>query len=168
MDKVLYHFFTDDHRRIEDLLDRATADLDHIDMDLYNQFRIGLLTHIKMEEKILFPAAQRGNGGQPIPNAAQLRLDHGALTTLVVPPPTASLLNVLRNLLELHDEVEEKEGGVYDLCEELTKDETAEVLAQLKATTPTPVHPVNEKPYALEAAIRAVERAGYSYAEMSI
>ncbi len=167
MNKVLYHFFTEDHRRIEKILDQATQDINSIDMDLYNDFRIGLLTHIKMEEKILFPAAQKSNGGIPIPNAAQLRLDHGALTTLVVPPPTESLLKVMRTILEIHDEVEEKEGGVYDICESLTKEDTQEILSQLKAVTPTPVHPVNPKPYALEAAIRAVERAGYRYHEMA-
>lgn len=167
MNKILHAFFTKDHRRIEDLLDKATKDLDNIDADLYNQFRVGILTHIKMEEKILFPAAQKGNGGEPIPQAKQLRMDHGAITTLVVPPPTESLLNVLNNLLEIHDEVEEREGGVYDLCEALTKEDTAAIMKQLKATTPTPVHPHNDKPYALEAAIRAVERAGYSYEELA-
>lgn len=167
MNKILYHFFTQDHKRIDSLLEKAIADINNIDWELYHQFRVGLLTHIKMEEKILFPAAQKGNNGEPIPNARQLRLDHGALTSLVVPPPSPTLINVLKNLLDIHDEVEEKEGGVYDLCESLTQENTYSILEELKKTTPVPIHPHNEKPYALEAAIRAVERAGYNYQELS-
>jgi iron-sulfur cluster repair protein YtfE (RIC family) len=57
-----------------------------IDLEYYHQFRTGILKHIKMEEKILFPAAQRANGNIPIPLAAKLRLDHGAITSLMVLP----------------------------------------------------------------------------------
>jgi hypothetical protein len=42
MSKLLYDFFTADHRRIEVLLDRATEDIDNIDEELYHQFRTGL------------------------------------------------------------------------------------------------------------------------------
>ena len=63
MNRQLYHFFTEDHRRIEKLLDLATKNPDEIQMEYYQGFRSGLLTHIKMEEKVLFPAAQKANGG---------------------------------------------------------------------------------------------------------
>jgi iron-sulfur cluster repair protein YtfE (RIC family) len=56
--------FADDHRRLEALLDRATAGSGPIDRELFEQFRAGLLRHIGMEEKVLFPAAQRATGGQ--------------------------------------------------------------------------------------------------------
>ena len=59
MNRELYTFFTDDHRRIEKLFEEATRDKNRVDLDKYYQFRIGLLTHIKMEEKILFVAAQK-------------------------------------------------------------------------------------------------------------
>ena len=90
MNKPLYQFFTKDHRRIEELLDLATKKPDEIQMEYYHRFRAGLLTHIKMEEKILFPAAQKANGGIPVPLAAKLRLDHGAITALMVPRPRRS------------------------------------------------------------------------------
>lgn len=80
MNKPLHKFFTEDHRRIEDLLDKATGNPDEYRMEYYQQFRTGLLTHIKMEEKILFPAAQKANNNVPLPIAARLRLEHGALT----------------------------------------------------------------------------------------
>src|SRR5574338_1710817 len=112
MNKPLYQFFTKDHRRIEELLDRATQNPGEIEMEYYQRFRAGLLTHIKMEEKILFPAVQKANGGIPVPPAAKLRLEHGAITALMVPPPTPSLIKVLRHVLERHDLTEEEPGGM--------------------------------------------------------
>lgn len=163
MNQPLYDFFTKDHERIEKLLDNAVKNPDSIDMEFYNQFRIGLLTHIKMEEKILFPAAQKANGGEPVPMAAELRLEHGAITSLMVPPPTTELVKVIRALLEIHDLKEEEPGGMYEICEALTQSETESILKELHETTEVPVHPPNSKPIALEAAKRALIRAGYDY-----
>ena len=84
MNKVLYDFFTEDHRRIDKFFEESIRDKHQVDLEKYYQFRIGLLTHIKMEEKILFVAAQKANGGEPLPLQAKLRLDHGALTSLMV------------------------------------------------------------------------------------
>ncbi|HNM31527.1 MAG TPA: hemerythrin domain-containing protein, partial [Chitinophagales bacterium] len=72
MNNVLYQFFTNDHRRLEKIFDVATEIESDIKEELYHQFRVGILKHIKMEEKILFPAAQKANGGVPIPLAAKL------------------------------------------------------------------------------------------------
>jgi Hemerythrin HHE cation binding domain. len=84
----LHKFFIDDHRRLEDILNRATMKPDEYEMIAYSQFRAGLLKHIKMEESILFPAVQKARGGVPLPIVAKLRLDHGAFTALLVPPPS--------------------------------------------------------------------------------
>src|SRR5690554_4885057 len=103
MNKPIYDFFTQDHRRIEEILEEAIKDIDNIDLVLYAKFRIELLTHIKMEEKGLFKAAQLANGDKPIPLAKQLRLEHGAITSLMVPPPNPDLIKVLKHILEAHD-----------------------------------------------------------------
>ena len=163
MNKPIYEFFTNDHRRVEALLDTATEDINDIQMDSYHQFRTGLLTHIKMEEKVLFPSAQKANGNNPIPLAAQLRLEHGAITSLMVPPPTPALVKVIQYILDKHDLREEESGGMYDICENLTSNQTQEILEALRNTTPVPLHPHNETPFALEAAKRALLRAGYDY-----
>lgn len=163
MNKPLYRFFADDHRRIEALLDKATEDMNHIQMDYYHQFRTGLLTHIKMEEKILFPAAQMANGNVPVPMAAQLRLEHSAITSLMAPPPNPELVKVLRYLLEQHDLMEEKPDGMYEICEALTHEQTQELLTQLAQVTEVPVLKHNPAGYALDAAKRALARAGYDY-----
>jgi hypothetical protein len=167
MNKPLYHFFTQDHRRIEALLDKATENPEAIDGNYYHQFRTGLLKHIKMEEKILFPAAQKANNGVPLPLAAKLRLDHGAITSLMVVPPTADVVKVLRYVLDKHDLLEEEKGGMYEVCENLAEQETQAILEQLEKTTEVPVHPHNKADYALEAAKRALERAGFNYDEIA-
>ncbi|MCZ2222697.1 MAG: hemerythrin domain-containing protein [Chitinophagales bacterium] len=163
MNKPLYNYFTNDHHRIEGLLEKATENVNEIKEDLYHQFRIGLLKHIKMEEKILFPAAQKANGDMPIPLAAKLRLDHGALTALMVVPPTPDVIKVIKHVLEKHDLLEEEPGGMYDICENLTQSETQSILEQLEQVTEVPVHPHNKADYALGAAKRALERAGFDY-----
>jgi hemerythrin superfamily protein len=163
MNRQLYQFFTEDHRRIDELLDRAIETPGEIRMEYYHRFRAGLLTHIKMEEKILFPAAQQANGGVPVPIAANLRLEHGALTALMVPPPTPSLIKVLRHVLEKHDLTEEEPGGMYDVCAALTQNQTRELLEQLSQVSEVPVHPHHPAAFALEAAKRALARAGYDF-----
>jgi hypothetical protein len=163
MNKPLYQFFTNDHRRIEELLDKAIEDVDSIQMDYYHRFRTGLLKHIKMEEKILFAAALKANGGTPLPLAAKLRLDHGALTSLMVVPPGPQVIKVLRHVLEQHDVLEEQPGGMYDMCEQLTDGETKELLEQLEKVTEVPVQSFNNADYALGAAKRALQRAGFDF-----
>lgn len=166
MNKPIYQFFTNDHQRIDDLLDKATENAAEMQMDYYHQFRTGLLKHIKMEEKVLFPAAQKANGNVALPLAAKLRLDHAALTSLMVVPPSEEVIKVLRYILEKHDLLEEEPGGMYDVCEKLTANETNELLQQLKNVAEVPVHPFNEAGYALDVAKRTLVRAGFDFGEI--
>jgi hypothetical protein len=161
MNKPLY-----DHRRIDELLDKATQNPDNFQMEDYHQFRTGLLKHIKMEEKILFPAAQKANGNVPLPLATKLRLDHGALTALMVVPPSREMIEVLRYVLDKHDLLEEEPDGMYDVCEKLTEGETNTLLQQLEKMAEVPVHPFNEAAYALDVAKRTLLRAGFDYDEI--
>lgn len=167
MNKVLYDFFTNDHRRLEKILEDATQDKEQVDLDKYHQFRVGLLTHIKMEEKILFVAAQKANGGEPLPLQAKLRLDHGALTSLMVCVPTPEVIKAINFILEKHDILEEEAGGMYEACEKLTENETQQILSDLRKVTLVPVHPFNEAPYVIDVAKRSMERAGFNFDEIS-
>jgi hypothetical protein len=90
------------------------------------------------------------------------RLEHGALTALVVPPPTLSVIKVIRHVLK-HDEAEEEPGRLYDVCEALTHGQTQELLDQLTNTKEVPVHPPNSAPVALAPAKRTLVRAGYDF-----
>jgi hemerythrin HHE cation binding domain-containing protein len=151
-----------DHRRLEALLDRATAGPD-VDAQPYAEFRRGLLRHIGMEEKILLPAAQRARGGEPLAAAAKLRLDHGAIAALLVPSPTPAIVGALRAILRDHDAIEEDPGGVYDVCDELLADETDSVLGRLEAAPAVPVHDHVDSELVRAATRRALERAGYDF-----
>lgn len=162
-DTALYGFFTADHRRIETIFEEATIDKNNVDLQKYREFRIGLLTHIKMEEKILFVAAQKANGGEPLPLQAKLRLDHGALTALLVCFPSSEVVNVIDYIMEQHDILEEKHGGMYEACEKLGQLDKQQILEDLKNVTPVPVHPFNEAPYVLDVAKRCVKRAGFDF-----
>ncbi|MET4081803.1 hypothetical protein ABIB40_001754 [Pedobacter sp. UYP30] len=166
MNKPLHQFFTEDHQRIDQLLDKATANPDQIELDYYHRFRTQLLRHIKMEEKILFSAARKADLAVAQNLIPRYRLEHGAITALMVSPPTPLLLGVIRHLLEIHDTAEEEPGGLYDVCEALTQGQTEELLAQLRATEEVPVHPQNPAPIAIESAIRALSRAGYDFYEI--
>jgi len=102
MNKSIHQFFTEDHHRIDMLLNKATEQPEEIKMNYYHQFRTQLLRHFKMEEKILFPAAKKANHAVMQELLPRYRLEHGTLTALMVPQPTLSLIKVIWYILEKH------------------------------------------------------------------
>jgi hypothetical protein len=156
----IHQHLASDHRRLDDLLERAISG-ETINSDAYRQFRAGLLKHISMEEKILLPAAQRLRGGQPLAVAVKLRLDHGALAALLVPAPTRSVISAIRVILKLHNPLEEDPGGMYEQCEELAGAELDKLLRQLQEAPDVRVAPNVESPNVLEMTRRALAKAGY-------
>ena len=159
-------FLSQDHRRLEDLLNQADADAGRIDEACYAQFRAGLLKHIAMEEKILLPAAQRANGGEPLSLAAKLRLDHGALAALLVPTPTPAIIATIRAVLEAHNPLEEGPEGLYTFCEQLLGAQALVILAELQSAPPVKVAPHHDGSFVMEATRRALTRAGYNPDEL--
>jgi hypothetical protein len=103
----IYCYLAGDHERLDALLERAVSDREKLDASAYTQFRSGLLKHIAMEEKVLLLEAQRLRGGEALSIAPKLRLDHGALTALLVPSPTASIVAAIRAVLKFHNPIEE-------------------------------------------------------------
>ena len=158
-------FLVEDHRRLEKLLQSAVAQVGSVDQGAYDQFRAGLLRHIGMEEKILLPAAQRLRGGEPLPIASKLRLDHGAIASLLMPPPTAAVIATIRAVLKVHNTIEEAPGGLYETCDELAGSEAAQLLAKLQVAPELAVLPCSDSPAVMPAVQRAVERAGYDFHE---
>ena len=92
-------YLSRDHERLDALL--AAGD--------YEGFRRGLLRHIGIEEKILFPLLGRSNV-----LVQQLHRDHAALGALLVPPPDEAIIRQIRTILEEHNPLEEAPGGLYD------------------------------------------------------
>jgi hypothetical protein len=158
-------FLVKDHERLEGLLLSAVAQAGAVDQETYDQFRSGLLRHIGMEEKILLPAAQRLRGGEPFPIAAKLRLDHGAIASLLMPPPSAAVIATIRAVLKVHNTIEEGPGGLYETCDELAASESTELLAKLQAAPELGVLPCSDSPVVMPAVQRALERAGYGFCE---
>jgi hypothetical protein len=70
-----------------------------------------LFRHIGVEEKILLPAAQTARGGNALPLAAKLRLDHGALAALLVLTPTNAIIAAIRAILAAHNPTPHHPGG---------------------------------------------------------
>ncbi len=156
-------FFREDHRRLGDLLERSAADVSKIEHGTYSLFRAGLPRHISMEERVLIPALERSLGQLTAPMISTIRLDHGALAALLVPPPSRQVVAALRAILAGHNALEEGPGGLYDLCENSSR-ETAEALMEQVLRVPeVPVRPYNPDPGVLEATRRALARAGYDW-----
>lgn len=154
-------FLAEDHRRLDALLQAAAAHADHIDQSIYDQFCAGLLRHIGMEEKLLLPAMQRWRGGEPLPVAAKLRLDHGALATLLMPTPTPHILTTIRRILSDHNLLEEGPDGLYAICDRLPAMELEPLLAALQAAPSVSVMRHSDSPAVRKTLEGALARAGY-------
>jgi len=157
----LIDYLANDHRRLEAALARATIHSGLIEPTAYSEFRAGLLRHIGMEEKILLPAAQAARAGEPLPLAAKLRLDHGALAALLVLTPSVSIVAAIRSILAAHNPLEEGPGGVYEECEQLAGAETDKILGRLQNAPEVKMAAYVDSPIAIESARQALRRAGY-------
>ena len=160
--RPLSRFLAADHQRLDALFRQAVSDPSQIGGTAYDRFRAGLLRHIGMEEKILLPAAQRLSGGAPLPIAARLRLDHGALAALLMPSPSAAICTAIQRILVSHNEVEEGPGGLYDVCDELAAAEVDSLLAKLRAAPDVNVMPHSDSAAVMTTVRRTLERAGYA------
>lgn len=130
-----------DHDRLEALLEQACRDPGRIDEEPYEAFRRGLLQHIAMEEKVLFPAV-RPPGGEPLPPDLQrLRTDHGYIAHQLAIRPDPDLVGDLRQVLERHNALEEGPGGVYERADALGVDEANALVERMKAWPTVKVAP---------------------------
>lgn len=109
-----------DHARLHALLARAMA-APRLDLQAFAEFRGRLLRHIAIEEKVLLPAAREARAGVALGRARELRVDHGALASLLVPTPDLALCSEILSLLSVHDAKEEGRGGVYEECRRLLR-----------------------------------------------
>jgi hypothetical protein len=130
-----------DHARLDALLRRAAANPPLVDRSAYAEFRAGLLRHIAIEEKVLLPDARRRRSGEPLPVARQLRADHAALASLLVPTPTHAILDEIRGILDGHNPLEEGPDGLYAICERLAGLEVEDLAARVQAVPEVPIAP---------------------------
>lgn len=128
-----------DHERLDALLERSLADAERFDVQAFEELRAGLLRHIGIEERILLADARRRRGGDPLPEAKMLRVEHGALASLLVPTPDHALVAEIRTLLHSHDAREEGPEGLYETCERLAGKEAAELADRVRKAPAVPL-----------------------------
>jgi hypothetical protein len=163
---ILHRFFAADHDRLDDLLRRACA-ADRIDLELIGRFRAGLLRHIGMEEKVLLVAAREARGGRPLPIAERLRVDHGAIASLLVPTPTPAIVAELLAVLGPHNRREEEPGGAYDACDQaIGRAAAAQLVEGLRAFPEAPLKPWTDGPEVMKHIQVNLELSRRQWAEM--
>lgn len=109
---------------------------------MYAEFRAGLLRHIGIEERVLFPELRKRRGVTPLEE--QLHTDHAALAALLVPPPQRTEIELIREILELHNPLEERDGGLYEILEDLAGSELDQLMARVHAVPEVRVAPLTE------------------------
>ncbi len=115
----VHHYLALDHDRLGILLDRALAGPGDIDLDSYKAFRAGLLRHIGLEERLLFPSARRLGDRATQEMINRLHREHALFAAMLVPQPTAEILSQLRDLLGDHNKREEQPSGLYEVAERI-------------------------------------------------
>ncbi len=156
-------YLSGDHARLDALLARAVREPGGVDLEAYGAFRAGLLRHIGIEEKVVFPAIRAARGGEHHPDWRRLRIDHGAITSLLVPPPTLDLVAELRSILEPHDAREEGPGGLYQSCDALLAADAARIVDRLRAYPPVRVAPYRDGPRVLRRAEDALRSSAWQF-----
>ncbi len=150
---------SEDHVRLDALLRQAVASPGAFDRTAFDAFRGGLLRHIGIEEKVLLPAAREARGGEPLPLARRLRIEHGAIASLLVPTPSAEIVAEIRKILEPHNLLEEDPGGLYQTCDALLAGRAAEIVARMTAYPPVKVAAYNDGPRVLRTAAEALAQS---------
>lgn len=110
----------------------------------YEEFRRGLLRHISIEERVLFPELRKRRGATPLKQ--KLHRDHAALAALLVPPPSSLEIQQIAAILTVHNELEERSDGLYEIIESLAGDELAVLMNRIHAIPEVPVAPHVDTP----------------------
>lgn len=131
MGSDLHQFLSHDHDRLDRLLKESVRKDGSVDMESYTQFRTGILRHIWIEERVLFPEIRKAMGETPV--ITQLHRDHAAISALLVPPPTRVEIEAIRAILIEHNPLEEGPGGLYENVEQLSGDALEELMSRVHA-----------------------------------
>lgn len=143
-----------DHAQIDEALRQAIKN-SILDSMHFLAFRARLLRHIAIEEKILFPS---------VPEIArdnrQLKVEHAALASLLVPHPDAALAVEIESILKTHNGAEEGPEGVYALYERALGRERSNALGERARTyAEVKVAPYSDSPRAHRTAAAALAAA---------
>ena len=135
----LHDFLARDHERLDEPLRRCVKRDGTIDREPYEMFREGLLRHIAIEERILFPEMRKRQRDAAL--VQQLHRDHAALAALLVPPPTPAEIERIIAILQPHNQLEEVADGLYEAVETIAGEELSALMARVRATPPVALAP---------------------------
>jgi hypothetical protein len=135
---------TRDHERLDRLLAAALRSDGTVNEPAYRELRRGLLRHIGIEERILFPEIRRVGGSTEV--ELQLHRDHAVLAALLVPPPSRAEIEQIRAILAMHNPLEEGAGGFYERMEELAGHEVEELTARVREYPEVRTAPYTDTP----------------------
>jgi hemerythrin superfamily protein len=153
----LHAFLSQDHERLDELLRRLLASGIATSQETFEEFRRGLLRHIAIEERVLFPELRKLKGTTELEK--QLHRDHAALAALLVPPPSPQWIEQLVAILEAHNPLEEEEGGLYSILESLSEDRLEELMEQIHTVPEVKVAPHVDKPIVYRSIEQLVREA---------
>ncbi len=129
MAAALHEFLSLDHERLDALLSRCVGPDRSIDGAAYDEFRRGLLRHIAIEEKVLFPELRKRKGDTELER--RLHKDHAALAALLVPPPSPLEIGQIIDILAVHNDLEETSGGLYEIIELLAAEDLDALMSRV-------------------------------------
>ncbi|MDF1799239.1 MAG: hemerythrin domain-containing protein [Planctomycetota bacterium] len=157
-------FLGADHDRLGELLAASLAGDGPVLREPFDAFRAGILRHISMEEKHLIPQAAAALDHQRPAIADLLRVDHSAIATLLLAPPTRELVAELRAILDRHDRCEEQPGGLYDLCDRALGAEAAlRLVAEMDQHPPVALKPYSTSARIVRHMAESVERSSEAW-----
>ncbi len=159
MGGAIHDYFEADHARLDALAQRAGADPAALDRAAFDAFREGLLRHIGMEEKFLFPTVRRSAPGDAGLDLKRFRVEHAAITSLLVGTPTAELLMEIRSILTPHNAAEDGPGGLYEACDALLGSDAESVLARAREYRGPRLRPYQDHDRVLRSAKDALRLA---------
>ena len=136
----LHDLLARDHERLDALLAASLRGDGSIDGEAYGEFRRGLLRHIGIEERVLFPSLRSAGASTGVEE--QLHRDHAALAALLVLRPSRDGIEQIRSILLSHNPLEEDPGGMYDRVQQLADLEAT--LARVRDYPPVPMAPYND------------------------
>lgn len=135
MSLSLFEWLERDHDRLDEILAACLRG----ETSSYVAFRGGLLRHIAIEEKFIFPAIRKVHGDSEL--LRQLHRDHAALSALLVPPPTAVEFEQMHRILLEHNPLEENDGGLYAIAASLPADVVESMSTASDALAAIPLAP---------------------------
>lgn len=165
MPHALHDFLSRDHARLDALLASCRDAGEAIPYASYDAFRHGLLWHIGVEEKVLFPELRRRHAARDLEQ--QLHRDHAALAALLVPPPTHAEIEQIAAILVTHNEVEERAGGLYDIVETLSGGELDALMLRVQAMPEVKLAPHADSAILRESIAHLVRVAAQGRAALS-